>query len=267
MTPTLSTLTKTVVGKTLTGLVVVSMSVGAAAAAGADVPILTSPDDDGTEETASAADTSVVGDDIAENVDEGSDVGEGSEGEHPDNHGAVVSEFTRSTDLEGCAKGQATAAVARGDVDPLADSFADDLAPFLDKCGIVEASEPDASEAETEDGDEEVDWKTVKTEGRDGWHDLRDETKADWHEAKAAFVEACGDDDEDGGEDAGADGGEDDGELSDECRQMKDELKQLHRDGKAEWKAARDAAKAEWKAAKHGGNKGNRGNKGGRSGK
>ena len=100
------------------------------------------------------------------------------------------------------------------------------------------------------------DWRTIKNEGRAAWHALRDEKRAEWREAKDTWVEMCRR--VDGGEtetaegdtaETGDDGADADG-LSDECRALKVELKELHRTLKAEWKAARDEAKAEWKAAK-----------------
>lgn len=46
--------------------------------------------------------------------DEGEGEGEGRPEDAPDNHGQTVSEFARTTDLEGCEKGHAISAVARG---------------------------------------------------------------------------------------------------------------------------------------------------------
>lgn len=48
---------------------------------------------------------------------EESEAGGAEHGPRPDNHGAVVSDCARNTKLQGRAKGQAIAALARGDVD------------------------------------------------------------------------------------------------------------------------------------------------------
>jgi len=143
------------------------------------------------------------------------------------NHGEVVSTFTQSTELTGCEKGQATAAVARGDVDPAADGLDEALAPYLERCTRDGADEADPDEIDP-DG-EVADWKQTRDEGRT----IRDE-------ARQAFVDACGDDDgdDDEAEDAG-----DDGELSSECIELHAAAKQAHEDWKAAWHAERDAAK------------------------
>ena len=77
--------------------------------------------------------------------------GKVAEGTSPDpTHGEIVSTFTRSTELEGCEKGQATAAVARGDVVPADDGTVDegDLAPYLEKCLSDDGDEPETDDVE-----------------------------------------------------------------------------------------------------------------------
>ena len=162
-------------------------------------------------------------------------VDEGDDGADDPNHGEIVSTFTRETELTGCEKGQATAAVARGDVDPTADDLDDLLAPYLERCDRGddddEADEDDeAREVDEASGGEAVDWKTIRDEGRVA----RDE-------ARQAFVDACGDDDDEGVEGDDLDG--DDDEMSPECAELHAAAKQAHEDWKAEWHAARDAAK------------------------
>ncbi|MAT06090.1 MAG: hypothetical protein CL424_13710 [Acidimicrobiaceae bacterium] len=152
----LSTLLQTLTGKVIAALVVISTGVGAAAAAGAGVPLVPSPDDG----PVLVADESMPAEDGADGVDAGGERDEDGarpksasepgdaepDGDAPGelgdevNHGAVVSEFTRSTALTGCEKGQATAAVARGDVDPSSTSFEADLTPFLERCSDDDAA-------------------------------------------------------------------------------------------------------------------------------
>ena len=52
---------------------------------------------------------------------------------------------------------------------------------------VLEATCPPAEVSE----DEVLEWKVVKTQCRDAWHDLRDEKQAEWLEAKAAFNETA----------------------------------------------------------------------------
>ena len=261
MIPVFTMLAKSLTGKVALGVAVTTLGVGAAAAAGAEMPTLSSAGaaeetDESTEEL-SGADVGAEfedeqgnaeskddeqgdaesKDDESENDESENDESENDESENDEEstHGAVVSEFTQGTELVGCEKGQATAAVARGDVDPSSPTLTDDLAPYLAKCG---ESGDDPEDDESDDAD---------SEDADGseWKDIRDDTKAKWHEAKDEYAAACGDDD-DADDDEVEAGGDD--ERSPECDAMKAELKQLHRDGKDEWKDARDAEHAERKA-------------------
>ena len=232
MIPLFTTLAKSVTGKIVIGLTVATMGVGAAAAAGTELPSLTNAEAAAEESGEQTAEES------GEQTEEQS--GESSEESNAEpTHGDVVSAFTQETDLVGCEKGQATAAVARSDVDPSSPTLTDELAPYLATCGEAGADEDDA---------EEVLAEAQPTDG-EGWKGLRDENKSTWHDAKDAFVAACGDDDDADadGDDAGEDDGED-AELSPECEAMKAELKQLHTDGRTEWHDARDAEHAERKA-------------------
>ena len=301
----LTALLKTVVGKSIVGLFVVTSSVGVAAAAGADVPLLRSAsvwpthddhegepgDDEAGEEESEApedgeADDPDDQDDAEQSGDEQSDEGEsdqdepdGDDGEaallsavaaetpvdddpeeDPANeHGQTVSEFARENplDLEGCAKGQATAAIARGDVDPSRyvdddgvvvdeDGFRSDLSDHShnDKCDFGLAGEEPVEAADDLAVDDPVD---------DDWKGIRDDGRAVVQEAQAKFV-ACRQ-----GEEEGA-GGESTGEategeatddidepMSDECRGLLEDAKTARELWKQEWKGARDAAKAERK--------------------
>lgn len=266
MMPTLATLLKTVAGKVVIGLTVVTMGVGAAAATGADVPVLMTaeaPDEDSSEEESSEEESSEEESSEEESSEEESseeesreesiekasaeeEPGEDEPGEGP-NHGTIVSEFTQGIDLTGCEKGQATAAVARGDVDPTAlddAELSEALDPFIAKCDRGDDGD-DSDEDADEDNDEDSD-----DEGADAeWKALRDEEKAAWHDAKSVWEEQCGDDEAEGSGDGDGDGDDDDG-MSAECRAGKTELKQQHKDGKDNWKAARDEAKAERKSSK-----------------
>ena len=243
MIPLFTTLAKSVTGKIVLGLTVATMGVGAAAAAGTEMPSLTNAEAAAEESGEQTAEES--GEQTAEESGEqtAEESGESSEESNAEpTHGDVVSAFTQETDLVGCEKGQATAAVARGDVDPSSPTLTDELAPYLATCVGAGADEDDA---------EEVLAEAQPTDGEEDWKGLRDENKATWHDAKDAFVAACGDDDDADGGDTGEDAGEDDGEdaeLSPECEAMKAELKQLHTDGRTEWHDARDAEHAERKA-------------------
>jgi hypothetical protein len=267
MIPLFTTLAKSVTGKIVIGLTVATMGVGAAAAAGTELPSLTNAEaaaEESGEQTAEESGEQTAeesgeqtAEESGEQTEEQSDEqtaeesGEQTEEQSDESseesiaeptHGDVVSAFTQETDLVGCEKGQATAAVARGDVDPSSPTLTDELAPYLATCGEAGADEDDAEEALAE---------AQPTDGEEGWKGLRDENKSTWHDAKDAFVAACGDDDDADGDDTGEDAGEDDGddaELSPECEAMKAELKQLHTDGRTEWHDARDAEHAERKA-------------------
>jgi hypothetical protein len=279
-------LLKTLTGKTVVALLVVTSGVGAAAAAGADVPLLTpageladdgEPGDDGESddgdggggggggdgapsqfaaEPFSLRSSSVEDEDEADegeaqvddaNGDEERDDaavgilgvpdGEVDEGEHPDNHGEVVSTFARDNPLvlEGCERGQATAAVARGDVDPGSATLEADLADHLAKCdGAGESEELAAVEDEaTATTESDIDWQTLRDEGREAVH-----------LAQQSFVEACGDGDGSGETGEAGEAGEADGApMMDECRALLEAAKDAREAWKLEWKTARDDAK------------------------
>lgn len=158
MIPSLTSLLSTVAGKVAAGVVVATTSVGAAAAAGAPVPLLTPPEDRPPVE--------VVGEPAPDEPaadEEGllaAAVGEPAVDEEPPtdepedpNHGEVVSDFVASAEamgLEGCEKGQATAAVARGDLDPSDPDFEAELATHLDESGKCLDDESDEDPIEDE---------------------------------------------------------------------------------------------------------------------
>ena len=270
---------QTVVGKTIAGVVVVTVGVGAAAAGGADVPLLRSavadesdevdetgedeievgepgdgepvdgdsedgePGDGESEQGEDAGEPADGQDEADENddeddgdddgVDDGDELASASvENDDVDpNHGEIVSTFTQTTQLTGCEKGQATAAVARGEVDPTvpADELDELLAPFLERCARDGDEESEPSE---EDDDPSA----------EGWKQTRDEGRAAVHEARQAFIDACGDDDDEAGDAAAADGDDDD-VRSPECEELHAAAKKAHDDWKAAWHAERDAAK------------------------
>ena len=250
---------QTVVGKTIAGVVVVTVGVGAAAAGGADVPLLRTASadevdesddesdddesDDGDLETAGELDGPDDDDDDEGDVPHDEDGGDGAgddgvaasasaDTDDEPNHGEVVSTFTQSTELTGCEKGQATAAVARGDVDPSADGLEEALAPYLERCARDGDDEAGVDEADPDDTDadgEVADWKQTRDEGRA----IRDE-------ARQAFVDACGDDDE---ADDGVGAAGDDDEMSADCAELHAAAKRAHEEWKAAWHAERDAAK------------------------
>lgn len=271
MIPLFTTLARSLTGKVALGLAVATLGVGAVAAAGAELPTLTPVDaadesgepsdemlDEGgdgqtgdatnNERSDAATPDETEEQEDAPAGDEATPVDESEDGPDP-THGAVVSEFTQGTDLHGCEKGQATAAVARGDVDPSSPTLDEDLAPYIATCGDT-GEKPDDAEAEDAADDEDADEAE--------WKDLRDDAKAEWHEAKDAYVAACGDDDTEDDDDG-------DDERSPECDELQAEVEQLHRDGKADWKAARDAEHAERKAERAAAK--NSGTSNGRSGK
>jgi hypothetical protein len=243
------------------------MSVGAVAAA--ELPVLNpGPPDDAEQEAVDDAEHDSTDDESSddESSDDESSDDESSDDESSDdessadrsrerelgssgdesgldvgsNHGTIVSEFTRNTMLTGCEKGQATAAIARGDVEPAGldeHALAAKLAPFVAKC------DDDADHADDADP-ADVDWKRV-----------RDDQQAAWHDATAAFVADCADhdadhDDDDHDADVGGEPERDEAQSSAGCRAMRDELKQFHEAGKSEWKAARDQEHAERAEAK-----------------
>ena len=245
---------QTVVGKTIAGVVVVMVGVGAAAAGGAEVPLLTTAsadesgdvadeeaEDDGDDQVdekqgddASDQDGSPAGDDAADGSDEAEEAEEAEELAEVDEvaspdeassgeetHGDVVSEFTRTTDLVGCEKGQATAAVARRDVDPSAADLDEQLAPYLERC------DGDGDDVQVDERDADP----------DGWKSTRDDGRAARDEARRSLVEVCGDEESDDAPD-----GEDDGGKSAECQQLHEVAKQAHADWKDAWHAERDAA-------------------------
>ena len=172
MIPTLTALLQTITGKVVLGLTVATASVGAAAA-GVPVPIVqelvpgaehaavsegrpadTTSDDnsepdaeaDGSEPEAPAAAATAVGAGAAVVGDEAE---EGAADEP--NHGEVVSEFATTTELEGCERGQAVSAVARGELDPQTDTFDADLTTYLDELDKCNDTEVAAETAETTD--------------------------------------------------------------------------------------------------------------------
>lgn len=176
MIPSLTTLLSTAAGKIAIGVVVATTSVGAAAAAGAEVPFVSAPSEvavtvEDTGEVDGSADAQAPADGPAEDslatgesavqalelpagvddddVEEDAAV-EGEDGERPENHGAVVSGFVHETELEGCEKGQATAAVARGDIEPGEDGSIDPAAvdAYLAESGKCLDDEVDDDEVE-----------------------------------------------------------------------------------------------------------------------
>jgi len=174
MIPSLTALLSSVAGKVALGVVVATTSVGAAAAAGAEIPFVPQerpPVEESTaveeptvaavaveEQDADQAAAALQVEEPAVAEEESDEVDEVAEDTSPDpTHGEIVSTFTRSTELEGCEKGQATAAVARGDVVPAEDGTVaeDDLAPYLEKCLTDDGDEPETDDAEeTEEADE-----------------------------------------------------------------------------------------------------------------
>ncbi|MFP5486980.1 MAG: hypothetical protein ACLGHQ_01560 [Acidimicrobiia bacterium] len=148
----MTALLSTVAGKVAAGVVVASASVGAAAAAGTPVPF-TAPSEDRppvevVEEPAVEEQT------VEEPAVEEPAGDDGVDGETEDpNHGEVVSQFATTTELEGCVRGQAVAAVARGDVEPGPDGTIDEAAveAFVTESGKC----ADETELEDEAGDEE----------------------------------------------------------------------------------------------------------------
>ena len=164
MIPSFTALLSSVVGKVTVGVVVATTSVGAAAAAGAQIPFV--PQDRPPVEESTVVDEPAVGvqpaaDEPAAQLPAEATLGEeatdevddAAEGDPADpTHGEIVSTFTQTTDLEGCEKGQATAAVARGDVVPGEDGTVaeDELAPYLEKCRRGDVEEPETEEPETD---------------------------------------------------------------------------------------------------------------------
>lgn len=218
MIPTLSTLLKTIAGKTILGLAVVSMGVGAAAAAGPHVFPPSDTHDDVQEEVVEQKADDAVDADDEEEAEEAEDAAEeAAEAAHAEDEGS---------EEEGSE--------AKGPQE--------------------EGSEEEGLEAKCPQDEviavETPDWKVVKTECRDAWHDMRDENQAEWLEAKDVFNELCGDDDDDDSAESAEGQAEADVEMVEECRALKAELRDLKEMGKSEWKDARDEAKEVWKAAK-----------------
>ena len=152
MIPTLSTLLKTIAGKTILGVLVVTLGVGAAAAAGADDLVRSSPTEDEVADDEEDEDEDESGDDADDDDGDDGDDGDRDEPEDADDGDD-----------------------ADDDGDDADEDDADD-----------DGDEPeDADDGDDADDDGDVpEWKIVKTEGRDWWHDLRDEQQAEWLEAK-----------------------------------------------------------------------------------
>ncbi|MCB0965761.1 MAG: hypothetical protein KDB37_02905 [Ilumatobacter sp.] len=244
-------LLRTAVGKTVVALLVVTGGVGAAAAARDDLPMLSAADEvDEPAEDVEPEDVEPADDQNDDDQDDGDqddenddhdgdddqDDGEGSEepasleltaeSDEEPNHGEVVSTFVHETELTGCEKGQATAAVARGDVDPTdADTDLDEaLAPFVEKCSKGDGDLDAEDDAEPGDG---TPWKQGRDDGR-----------TDVDAARQAYVDACGDDESD----------ESDEPKSEECQVLHDAMKQAHDAWKSSWHTARDEAKQQRRA-------------------
>lgn len=201
MIPSITSLLSSLAGKIGVGLVVATTSVGAAAAAGAEVPFVSSPTDEivapatedettedttddwteeSTEETTedwiegtteesteeTAEDVTTEEETTEETTEDAATEEETTEETDVLNHGAVVSGFVASTELEGCEKGQATAAVARGDIEPnedgtidpaLVDAYLADLGRCLDDETEDETTEDESTEDESTDEADETD--------------------------------------------------------------------------------------------------------------
>ena len=196
MIPSLTKLLATSAGKVAVGVVVATTSVGAAAAAGAEIPFVTQTeqsaeigDDDQSEELVEepAPEEEPAAEPVEEPEEEPVDESEeefrdeseeepapeeesaGDEAEDAESdeptHGDVVSGFVHETELEGCWKGQATAAVARGDIEPdetgaIDPAAVDEYLGGLDKCGGdygVDDEEVDAADLDEDEGQESPD--------------------------------------------------------------------------------------------------------------
>ena len=195
MIPTLAAFLHTITGKVAIGVTVATASVGAAAA-GAPVPIVQelvpghensavgSPDEDENEEDELAATVDRSGDEGDENNGDEGDANDGGEGDDDEssaelvaaaqeldeggdeveegddaNHGEIVSTFATTTELEGCERGQAVSAVARGILDPESPEFDAELTAYVDglddlgKCQNTDEDEAEGEE-EADDADE-----------------------------------------------------------------------------------------------------------------
>ena len=124
---------------------------------------------DDTVEPAEDADTDAVADDMD---DQGSDEADLAD-EEPKNHGAVVSDFAKNTELEGCEKGQAIAALAQSkdkkndDGEDESDDDTDEVSTSAEDadveedaastCGSDSDDEDDDSTKDDEDDDEDDD--------------------------------------------------------------------------------------------------------------
>lgn len=162
----LSTFLKTVAGKAVLAAGIVTLGVGGAAAAGvADVPALLPSSAEQRAQDSTDDSTDESSEDSSEESSEESV--EDSAGDEP-THGEVVSEFARTTELEGCEKGQAIAELASSkaaehrqnpeqDHDPCA---GDDESTATDDSADDEAVDPLApapSSDESDEGDESDD--------------------------------------------------------------------------------------------------------------
>ena len=120
--------------------------------------------------------------DDAMNSDDG-DTSDEDTGDKPDNHGQVVSDFVHSTDLEGCEKGQAVAALASSKVNENQDG--DKESPKKSAEDRADKCNNDEQDADDEDG-EELD---VDADGEDGEDEAAEEAekpaKADQQAGKA----------------------------------------------------------------------------------
>ncbi len=111
-------------------------------------------------EPAEDADADAVADDMD---DQGSDEAD----EEPKNHGAVVSDFAKNTELEGCEKGQAIAALAKSkdkkndDGEDESDDDTDEVSTSDEDADVEEevasTCASDSDDEEDEDSDEDAD--------------------------------------------------------------------------------------------------------------
>ena len=237
---------------------------GAAAAAGADLPVvsLSESADDDVRDAADEGDDDAADDDAADEGDSGDDDDDAADEGDDD----AADEGDADDDDEGDDGDEGD----EGDDDDATDEDDDDAdheveaGPKTDtevvdevvELAVVGGVEPECSVVEEvgAEGDavEASNWKTVKTEGRECWHDLRDAKQAEWLEAKDAFNEACGDDEDSPESAESADGGAKvDVEALRRVPGTLGRLKALKDDGKSEWKTARDEAKAAWKTVKN----------------
>jgi len=166
----LSAFVATTTGKIVLGTTVAAASVGGMHAAEiVDVPLLPetaqaevlmvdseeeATDSPEVEEVAAAAEEEAVEEVVEADENE-------SEDEEPRNHGAVVSDFANTTDLEGCEKGQAISELAKSkekkhDDDSDDEGEADELAEDEEessKCKSDEDKEQDDDDSDHDDDD------------------------------------------------------------------------------------------------------------------